>query len=54
MRKRKRALTAERRIRFENWYGEREGALEVPPRAGVIAGLESIFSGLLRRRYTAH
>ncbi len=41
-------------IWFENWYGEREGALEVPPRAGVIAGLESIFSGLLRRRYTAH
>ena len=42
-------------IWFENWYGDREGALEVPPRAGAIAGLESsIFSGLLRRRYTAH
>lgn len=41
-------------IWFENWYGDREGALEVPPRAGAIAGLESFFSGLLRRRYTAH
>jgi Uncharacterized protein conserved in bacteria (DUF2188) len=42
-------------IWFENWYGDREGALEVPPRAGTIAGLESsIFSWLLRRRYTTH
>lgn len=42
-------------IWFENWYGDREGALEVPPRAGAIAGLESsIFSRLLPRRYTPH
>jgi hypothetical protein len=41
-------------IWFENWYGDRERCLEVPPRAGALAGLESIFSGLLRRRYTAH
>jgi hypothetical protein len=40
-------------IWFENWYGDRERCLEVLPRAGV-AGLESIFSGLLRRRHTAH
>ena len=40
-------------IWFENWYGDRE--MEVSPHAGTIAGLEfSIFSGLLRRRYTAH
>ena len=41
-------------IWFENWYGDRERGLEVPPRAGAIAGLASIFGGLLRRRYTAH
>jgi len=42
-------------IWFENWYGDRERSLEVPPRAGAIAGLESsIFGGLLRRRCTAH
>ena len=41
-------------IRLENWYGDRERCLEVPPRVGAIAGLESIFRGLLRRRYTAH
>ncbi len=41
-------------IWFENWYGDRERCLEVLPRVGAIAGLESIFRGLLRRRYTAH
>jgi hypothetical protein len=41
-------------IWFENWYGDRERCLQVPARAGAIAGLASVFSGLLRRRYTAH